>query len=128
MTSTGSGPPVCLILGCGRGIGAGVASRFAEGGFHVVGVRRKDRRNEASKKTSNVTSKVDSMMSSQQRGNGGAKTSPMYDEISGVSTWKFFDVLEEAELHKNVDDIEKSIGPIHAMIYNLGANIGKRDS
>lgn len=92
-------PPVCLILGAGRGIGSGVAEIFANNGFHVVCVRRKDRRKTAFSESNDPHN--------QQR-----------------ISWRFFDVADGAALRENVADIRASLGPIHAMIFNLGANMG----
>jgi len=112
--------PVCLILGCGRGIGSGVAAKFCANGFHVIGVRRKDR---SAKDGSSNSTKATAKASDERK--SSTATSPAADEASAVTSWRYFDVLSESELQKQVEDIEKNIGPIHAVIYNLGANIGE---
>ena len=51
---------------------------------------------------------------------------PTQAEERGIS-WRYFDVAsDEVAIRGAIDDIELNLGPIHALVYNLGANMGIR--
>lgn len=92
---------VCLVFGAGSGIGAGIARRFARGGYTVCLVRRKDR----------------------------DKLEALAAEIRGLGVpahAHLCDGTRENDVTDLIDTIENSIGPIEVAVYNLGANVGDR--
>ena len=94
--------PVCLVIGAGAGIGGNVGKRFAREGFHVCLCRRSDE-------------------DGLQR---------LVDEIQadgGSASGYILNAVEEGSIEERVMSIEKDIGPIEAVIYNLGAQIGDRN-
>jgi NAD(P)-dependent dehydrogenase (short-subunit alcohol dehydrogenase family) len=93
-------PPVCLVIGGGRGIGGNVARRFARDGFTACVVLR---------------SNADSMeeVCSWIRDDGGTAHGYLADATS------------EAELGSLVAEIERDVGPIHVAVYNLNAFIAR---
>ncbi|MXP45916.1 SDR family NAD(P)-dependent oxidoreductase [Altererythrobacter luteolus] len=93
--------PVFLVLGAGAGIGGHVAKRFAAGGYHAVLARRSDE--------AGLRRLVDDI-----RDSGG--------EASG----KLLDASLPDSIEDLVEDVERSIGPIHSALFNLGAQIGNR--
>ncbi|WP_271438251.1 SDR family NAD(P)-dependent oxidoreductase [Pontixanthobacter luteolus] len=93
--------PVFLVLGAGAGIGGHVAKRFAAGGYHAVLARRSDE--------AGLQRLVDDI-----RDSGG--------EASG----KLLDASLPDSIEDLVEDVERSIGPIHSALFNLGAQIGNR--
>ncbi|NQY96933.1 MAG: SDR family NAD(P)-dependent oxidoreductase [Henriciella sp.] len=91
--------PVCLVIGAGAGIGGTVGTKFASEGYHAVLCRRSDKEG--------LDKLVDGIKSA-----GGEATGLLLNAIED-------DVIEETVLH-----VEKNIGPIEVVIYNLGAQIG----
>ena len=90
---------VALLVGAGDAIGAGVARRFARGGYHVCVARR-----EASKSAS------------------------LIDEIKtagGNATVFSTDARDEVAVQALFSDIEGQIGPIEVCLFNAGANVAK---
>ena len=93
--------PVCFVLGAGAGIGGTVGGLFAKSGYHAVLARRSD---EAGLKTL-----VDGIQSQ-----GGA--------ASGF----LMNAVDDGVIEEQVVRIERDIGPIDTVVYNLGAQIGSR--
>ncbi|MCR9193630.1 MAG: SDR family NAD(P)-dependent oxidoreductase [Hyphomonas sp.] len=93
--------PVCLVIGAGAGIGGTVGARFASEGYHAVLCRRSDKEG--------LDKLVDGIQSA-----GGEATGLLLNAIDD-------DAIENAVTH-----VEKNIGPIEVVIYNLGAQIGDR--
>ncbi|MCR9222638.1 MAG: SDR family NAD(P)-dependent oxidoreductase [Hyphomonas sp.] len=93
--------PVCLVIGAGAGIGGTVGAKFASEGYHAVLCRRSDKEG--------LDKLVDGIQSA-----GGEATGLLLNAIDD-------DAIENAVTH-----VEKSIGPIEVVIYNLGAQIGDR--
>ncbi len=93
--------PVCLVIGAGAGIGGTVGAKFANEGYHAVLCRRSDKEG--------LDKLVDGIQSA-----GGEATGLLLNAIDD-------DAIENAVTH-----VEKSIGPIEVVIYNLGAQIGDR--
>ncbi|MEC7957095.1 MAG: SDR family NAD(P)-dependent oxidoreductase [Pseudomonadota bacterium] len=94
--------PVCLVIGAGAGIGGNVGKRFAREGFHVCLCRRSDEEG-------------------LQR---------LVDEIQaegGSASGYILNAVEDGSIEERAMAIEKDIGPIEAVIYNLGAQIGDRN-
>ncbi|WP_416898009.1 MAG: SDR family NAD(P)-dependent oxidoreductase [Minwuia sp.] len=93
--------PVCLVLGAGAGIGGTVGARFAAGGYHAVLCRRS---NEDGLKTLV----------------GGIR------EAGGEATGFLLNAVEDDAIEDRIAHVEKEIGPIEVVIFNLGAQIGDR--
>ena len=93
--------PVCLVIGAGAGIGGTVGQKFAKEGYHAVLCRRSDEEG--------LNKLVDAI-----KADG--------DEATGF----LMNAIEENAIEDRVAEIEKSIGPIEVVIYNLGAQIGDR--
>ena len=93
--------PVCLVLGAGAGIGGTVAKKFAKEGFHSCLCRRSDKKG------------LDRLVSDIEQ-DGGSATGYLINAIED-------NVLEELIL-----EIEKGIGPIEVLVYNLGAQTGMK--
>ncbi len=93
--------PVCLVLGAGAGIGGTVAKKFAKEGFHSCLCRRSDQKG------------LDKLVSDIEQ-DGGSATGYLINAIED-------NVLEELIL-----EIEKDIGPIEVLVYNLGAQTGMK--
>ena len=89
--------PIVLIIGAGDYIGAAIARRFSEGGFIVCMGRR-----------------------------NGEKLAPLVDEIicTGGSAHGFtMDARDEENTARIFEKIEKDIGPIDLVIFNVGGNV-----
>ena len=92
---------VCLVLGAGRGIGATVAEKFALEGFHSHLCRRSD-----------SDALQESLDQIQSKG--------------GVATGELINAIDDGVIEKTIESIEKDIGPIEVLIYNLGAQSGMK--
>lgn len=93
--------PVCLVIGAGAGIGGSVGRKFAREGYHAVLCRRSDQ--------TGLTAMVDAI-----KAEGGAATGLIMNAVVD-------DAIEDCVAH-----VESNIGPIDAVLYNLGAQIGDR--
>jgi NAD(P)-dependent dehydrogenase (short-subunit alcohol dehydrogenase family) len=93
--------PVCLVIGAGAGIGGNVGMRFAAEGYHAVLCRRSDQQG------------LNKLVADIQAQGGDA---------SGF----LLNAIQPDTIEKMVEEIEKEIGPIETVIYNLGAQIGDR--
>jgi len=93
--------PVCLVLGAGAGIGGTVAAKFAKEGYHSYLCRRSDKEG-LDKLVSNI----------EKKGNSA----------SGC----LLNATDDNVLEDLVVSIEKDIGPIEVLIYNLGAQTGMK--
>lgn len=93
--------PVCLVLGAGAGIGGTVAAKFASEGFHACLCRRSDQDG------------LDQMVS-------------QIEERGGSASGYLIDAIEENVLEDLVATIEKDVGAIEVLIYNLGAQSGMK--
>ncbi|WP_194725510.1 SDR family oxidoreductase [Noviherbaspirillum malthae] len=86
-----------LIVGAGDATGGAIAKRFAKEGLVVCATRR-----------------------------SADKLQPLIDEIrsEGCQAYGFAsDARKEEEVVKLIDDIERDIGPIEVMVFNIGANV-----
>ncbi|MEH6591853.1 MAG: SDR family NAD(P)-dependent oxidoreductase [Halioglobus sp.] len=93
--------PVCLIIGAGAGIGGNVGKRFAADGYHTVLCRRSDEQ-------------------------GLHQMVTDIEATGGSATGYLLNAIEEGSIEERVAAIEKEIGPIEVVVYNLGAQIGDR--
>ena len=94
--------PVCLVVGAGAGIGGTTGKRFAAEGYHSVLCRRSDQEG-----LNNLVADI------QADGND--------------ATGFLFNVTNEGAIETLIATVEKDIGPIEVVIFNLGAQIGDRD-
>ena len=93
--------PVCLGIGAGAGIGGTVGKKFAQEGYHAVLCRRSNRE--------------------------GLRT--LVGEIEGEggsATGYLLNAVDENSIEDRVAAVEAEIGPIEAVVFNLGAQIGNR--
>jgi NAD(P)-dependent dehydrogenase (short-subunit alcohol dehydrogenase family) len=93
--------PVCLVLGAGAGIGGSVGLRFAAGGFHSVLCRR----------------------SGQQ---GLERLVAEIESAGGSASGFLLNAVEEDAIENLAKAVERDIGPIEVVLFNLGAQIGDR--
>ena len=93
--------PVCLVLGAGAGIGGTVAAKFARKGYHSYLCRRSDKDG------------LDNLINKIKKEGGDA---------SGC----LLNATEDNVLEDLIVAIEKDIGPIEVLIYNLGAQTGMK--
>lgn len=93
--------PVCLVIGAGAGIGGTVGARFAAEGYHAVLCRRTDQ--------------------------AGLDTLVQGIESAGGSASGFLlNAVEDNTIEERIHEIEKDIGGIEVVVFNLGAQIGDR--
>jgi NAD(P)-dependent dehydrogenase (short-subunit alcohol dehydrogenase family) len=94
-----SGRGVCLIIGAGPGLGAGVARAFAREGYDLV-LTRRPRNLEA--------------------------LAPLVAEIEALGVRAFargVDARSEEETIALIEEIERDIGPLEILVFNIGANV-----
>ena len=94
---------VCLVIGAGAGIGGTVGARFASGGYHAVLCRRSD--------AEGLDRLVD-----------GIRTE------GGKATGRMLNVVEPDAIEALIDEVERDIGPIQTLIFNIGAQVGDRST
>ena len=92
---------VCLVLGAGAGIGGTVAAKFASEGYHACLCRRSDQ-------------------------DGLDRLVTDIEERGGTANGYLVDAIEENALEKLILKVEKDIGPIEVLVYNLGAQSGMK--
>ena len=97
MTTTNESPRVALIIGAGDATGGAIAKRFAAGG-HVACITRRD------------ADKLAPLIASITEAGGRAH---------GFGS----DARKEEEVIALVEQIERDIGPIDVMVFNIGANV-----
>jgi len=93
--------PVCLIIGAGAGIGGHVGKKFAAEGYHAVLCRRSDQE-------------------------GLAKLVSDIEADGGEATGHLIDATDDGALEELVEAVERDIGPIEVLLFNLGAQLGNR--
>ena len=93
--------PVCLVIGAGAGIGGNVAKKFASEGYHAVLCRRTDQEG------------LDRMVSEIEADGGSA---------SG----HLLNAVDDNTIEERIAAIEKDVGGIDTVVFNLGAQIGDR--
>lgn len=96
---------VCLVIGAGSGIGAGVAQKFSDEGYTLAIVRRSDE------------TKLNALRDS------------ICDKVGDASACHAYlmDATRQGAISQLVDEIETKIGAIDVAVYNLGANMGFRN-
>lgn len=93
--------PVCLVIGAGAGIGGNVGLRFATAGYHAVLCRRSDRE-------------------------GLDRLIAQVEAAGGSASGELLDAVEEDAIEGLVERVERDVGPIEVVLFNLGAQIGNR--
>lgn len=93
--------PVCLVIGAGAGIGGNVGKRFALAGYHAVLCRRSDQQG------------LDKLVDDIHRDGGDA-------------TGFLLNAVKPDSIEERVTAVERDIGPIEIVVFNLGAQIGDR--
>jgi NAD(P)-dependent dehydrogenase (short-subunit alcohol dehydrogenase family) len=93
--------PVCLVLGAGAGIGGTVAAKFASEGLHACLCRRSDQAG------------LDAMVR-------------QIEEKGGSASGYLIDAIQDNTLEDLIVSIEKDVGPIQVLVYNLGAQSGMK--
>ena len=92
---------VCLVIGAGAGIGGTVGKKFAMEGYHAALCRRSDQE--------------------------GLQAMVQDIEASGGSaSGHLLNATDEGAIEGLVEQVEKEIGPIDVVLFNLGAQIGNR--
>ena len=97
MTQDRSGAKVALVIGAGDSTGGSIAKRFAAGGY-IACVTRRDQE----------------------------KLQPLVDTIraSGGQAYAFgSDARKEEEVIALFEKIEREIGPVEVLVFNIGANV-----
>ena len=90
--------PVCLVIGAGAGIGGTVGTRFAAEGYHTVLCRRTDQEG------------LDRLVQGIEAAGGSA---------SGF----LLNAVDQDSIEERIHAIEKDIGGIDVVVFNLGAQI-----
>ena len=90
-----------LVIGAGAGIGGNVAKRFARAGYHAAMCRRSD---EA----------------------GLKKLVAAVEAEGGMASGHLLNAVLDDAIESLVETVEADIGPIHTVLFNLGAQIGNR--
>jgi len=89
----------CVVIGAGDGLGAAIARAFAREGFAVC-VTRRPRHIEA----------LDRLAESVRAEGGEAHAFGL-------------DARKESDVTAFIDNVEKTIGPIEVLVFNIGANV-----
>lgn len=92
---------VCLVIGAGAGIGGSVGMKFASEGYHTVLCRRSNKGG------------LDALVQ-RIESHGGSATGVLVNAVT------------EGAIEEVVKRVEQEIGPIEAVLFNLGAQIGNR--
>ena len=93
--------PVCLVVGAGAGIGGTVGKRFAREGYHAVLLRRSDE-------------------------DGLRKLVGDIEAEGGSASGYLLNAVDPDGIEDRITAIEKDIGPIEVVVFNLGAQVGDR--
>ncbi len=96
-----AGKPVCVVIGAGAGIGGNVGKRFALGGYHAVLCRRSDE--------AGLQSLVADI-----------------EQAGGSATGFLLNAADDDAIEEQLLAVEKDIGPVEVVVYNLGAQVGDR--
>ena len=92
---------ICLIIGAGAGVGGNVAKVFANDGYHVYLTRRSDE--------SGLKKLIDTINAS-----------------GGKASGKLMNAIKDNTIEDLIHEIERDLGPISVVVYNLGAQIGNK--
>ena len=96
-----TGNPVCLVLGAGAGIGGTVGKKFAAEGYTTVLCRRSDEE-------------------------GLQKLVRDIKSDGGSAHGMMINAIDENTIEDLIVNVERDIGPIEVLIFNLGAQFGDR--
>jgi NAD(P)-dependent dehydrogenase (short-subunit alcohol dehydrogenase family) len=99
MSEAGQGRGVCLVIGAGDGLGASIARAFAREGLRVC-VTRRPRHTEA----------IDKLAEAIRTDGGEAHAFGL-------------DARVEADVATLIERIEREIGAIEVLVFNIGANV-----
>jgi NAD(P)-dependent dehydrogenase (short-subunit alcohol dehydrogenase family) len=99
VSEAGWGRGVCLVIGAGDGLGASIARAFAREGLSVC-VTRRPRHNEA----------IDNLAETIRAEGGDARAFGL-------------DARIESDVAALIQRIEREIGPIEVLVFNIGANV-----
>ncbi len=94
-----SPPQSCLVVGAGDGLGAAVARAFAAEGLHVCLARRPRHLAELEALAQSIR------------------------EAGGAASAFGLDARSEEELVALIDRIEREVGPLDVVVFNIGANV-----
>jgi len=97
MTTVNPTTPVALVIGAGDSTGGAIAKRFAAGGLTACVTRRE-------------ADKLEPLLASIRAAGGAAH---------GFGS----DARKEDEVIALIDRIEREVGPIEVMVFNIGANV-----
>jgi len=97
MTTTTEAKPVALVIGAGDSTGGAIAKRFAAGGLTACVTRRE-------------ADKLEPLLASIRAAGGAAH---------GFGS----DARKEDEVIALIDRIEREVGPIEVLVFNIGANV-----
>ncbi|MFK7975468.1 MAG: SDR family NAD(P)-dependent oxidoreductase [Halioglobus sp.] len=92
---------VCLVVGAGAGIGGSVGRKFAAEGYHAALCRRSDEE-------------------------GLKQLVAEIETQGGSASGHLLNAVKENAIEDLVVSVEKDIGPIEVVLFNLGAQIGNR--
>ncbi len=92
---------VCLVIGAGAGIGGSVGKKFAQNGYHAALCRRSDE-------------------------NGLQAMVSAIEADGGSASGHLLNAVNEDAIENVIADVEKNVGPIEVVLFNLGAQIGNR--
>lgn len=92
---------ICLVIGAGAGIGGTVGQKFAIEGYHAALCRRSDKE-------------------------GLQRLVQDIEDSGGSASGHLINATDEGTIEGIVEELEKEVGPIHVVLYNLGAQIGNR--
>lgn len=98
MTSSANEKPLAIVTGASRGIGAAIALRLAQDGFHVF------------VNYSSNESKAREVLDKITRSGGSAELAQ-------------FDVANSAQVDEQIDRITKAKGPISTLVNNAGVTV-----
>ncbi|MEL6187027.1 MAG: SDR family NAD(P)-dependent oxidoreductase [Myxococcota bacterium] len=88
--------PTALVIGAGDALGAALARRFSREGLHIVATRRRG--------------DLDPLLQSVRA-------------LGGQATGIHSDAREEEQVVALFERIEREIGPLEAVVYNVGGNV-----
>ena len=90
---------VCLVIGAGAGIGGHVAKKFAQEGYHAALCRRSNQ-------------------------DGLRALVKEIEDAGGSASAHLLNAVEGGAIEDLVEHVDTEIGPIDAVLFNLGAQIG----
>jgi len=92
---------VCVVVGAGAGIGVNVAKRFANEGYATCLCRRSDK-------------------------DGLDRAVQEIRSTGGQAQGYLLDAIRPGAIEEMLDEIERTVGDVDVVVYNLGAQVGNR--